>query len=431
MGHLASKVRTKLREALSFPRLASEEQQALSLFLLLIVVALFCLNIYPSLLTRFDHVALEERYKNHMADPGNLDWFLSDSDLYAYAGWRYVTGTSPDEINSEHPPLAKYLIGISEVLFNNPNAIGVALAVSSLLILYKLSKRLLGRSLFALVPVYMLSLERIFIASSSTSTLDIYLAFFLLLSVYLSGDDSDAKLIVGAVALGLASACKLPALLVAPVVFLPIIAKRRKRAWKLVVQGTLAAVLAYCLCYAQFFVAGHGLADFFELQQRMILEQYGMRYERAHSPGRLLLTLLTGIIGPETRTWIIVDEAARLFVTVATKHGLSIATEFNPLTWPLCFSGAVLSTCQAIKKKNIKLFQQCAYFFTLLVPLSLGQSFVWYLLPVLPVGFLLLTSNLKEIAESDGKISSMLMLIYMGALFLWQGLLMIPSFIEL
>ena len=417
-----------LRGGLSTARLIGQKE-VLPRFLLLGIVALFILNIYPCLLTRFDYPALEQKYKNWKADPGNLECLISDDEVYAYAGWRYVNGASPDEINFEHPPFAKYLIGISEVLFNNPNAIGAALGVLSLLILYGLSKRLLGHSLFALAPVYMLSLERVFIAFSSISMLDIYLVFFLLLSIYLSGEDSRSKVLVGAVVLGLATACKLPALLIAPVFFLPVTAKKKREAWKVVVQGIFVAALAYCLCYAQFFVAGHSLADFFELQQRMFLQQYGMRYERVHSSGRLLLTLLTGIIGPETRTWIIVDEAARLFVTVATKHGLSIAREFNPLTWPLCFSGAVLSTCQAIKKRNTELFRHCAYFFSLLVPLSLGQSFVWYLLPVLPVGLLLLASNLKEIA--DGKMPSMLMLTYMGALLLWQRLLTLPLFIEL
>jgi len=433
MGRLAGNIGTKLRTLLSFPRFASDKQQASSLFFLFIVLTLFCSNIYPSLLTGFDHAALEEKYMNHIADPDNFQWFLSDNDLYAYAGWRYVTGASPDDINLEHPPLAKYLIGISEVLFNNPNVIGAAFGVLSLIILYELSKRLLGHSLFALVPVYMLSLERIFIGISSASMLDIYLVLFLLLSIYcFSGGDSDAKLLAGAIALGLASACKLIAVLAVPSLILPVITRRRRKAWKFIVQVMLAAALVYCLCYARFFMDGRSVEDFLEMQCRMVSMQYGMRCGRSYAPGRLVLTLLTGIIGPETRNLIYVDEAAKEIITIVTRHGLSIATEFNLLTWPVCFSAAVLSTFHAIKRRNTELLQSCAYFFSFLVPLSFAQSFVWYLLPVLPIGFLLLTTNLKKIVkESNGRLSSILMFIYMGALLLWLRFLILPSFIEL
>ena len=407
------------------------DNEVLSTILLLGIIALFCFNLHPSLSTRFDYLALERRYKNWMANPGDLNWFMTDSDLYAYAGWNYVNGASPDEINFEHPPLAKYLIGLSAVFFNNPNVIGAALGVFSLLILYGFSKKLLGGSLFSLVPVYMLSLERLFIGFSSTSMLDIYLVFFLLLSLLLfSHSKDDIGVFGGAIALGLAGACKLSALLAAPSLAIPLIMRKRKRAWIFLLQIVLVAFLVYCFAYTWFFVRGHSLSDFFELQRRMFAFQFGRRYGDSYPPW-LLLTLLTGIAGPETRNLIYVDEVSNT-INVVTKHGLSMASEFNVLTWPLSLSAAVLSLYQAVRRRNIVLLQPCAYFFSFLIPLTFSQSFVWYLLPAFPIGFLLLTNRLKEIAgKSNRTIFLIAFTMYLIALLAWSRFLVLPSFIEL
>jgi len=430
MGRSHCEVETRLRTISSFLSFLCEKE-VLPRLLLLGIIALFCLSIYPCLLTGFDYPALERRYENWMKDPGNLEWFIGDNDIYTYAGWKYVHGASPDEINFEHPPLAKYLIGLSAVVFNNPNVIGAALGVFSLLILYELSKKILGRSLFALVPVFMLSLERLFISFSSTSMLDIYLVFFLLLSILLySHVDSDVKLLGGSVALGLATACKLTGMLAIPSLMISII-MRKKSAWKQLLLGVLVAASVYCLNYVWFFILGRSIADFLELQWKMLMFQVGRRYGLPYPPGRLLLTLLTGIVGPETRYTIYADEISKK-ITTATTYGLSMAPEFNPLTWPLSFSGAIISFHEAIRTRNATLLQCCVFFFSFLIPFSMGQGFVWYLLPVLPVGFLLLTNVLVRIyRKSNREISLPFLIVYLAALFVWLRLLGFPSFIRL
>ena len=427
---LGLKAESLMRARCSLSRLV-RDNEVLSTILLLGIIALFCFNLHPSLSTRFDYPALERRYKNWMANPGDLNWFMTDSDLYAYAGWNYVSGVSPDEINFEHPPLAKYLIGLSAVFFGNSNVIGAALSVFSLLVLYGFSKKLLGGSLFSLIPAYMLSLERLFIGFSSTSMLDTYLVFFLLLSLLLfSLSRDDIGVFGGAIALGLASACKLSALLAAPSLAIPLIIRKRKRAWVFLLQIALVASLVYCSAYAWFFVCGHSLFDFFELQRKMFAFQFGRRYGDSYPPW-LLLTLLTGIAGPETRNLIYVDEVSNT-INVVTKHGLSMASEFNVLTWPLSFSAAVFSLYQALRRRNAALLQSCVYFFSFLVPLTFSQSFVWYLLPAFPIGFLLLTNNLKEIAEKSNRTRFFTALaLYLIALLAWSRFLVLPSFIEL
>jgi hypothetical protein len=396
------------------------------------IVVMFCLNIYPSLLTPFDYSTLEQRYRNWMADPSNFNLLLGDNDLYAYAGGRYVRGASPDEINFEHPPLAKYLIGLSTLIFNNPNVLSAVMGILSLLILYELSKKQLGVSLFALVPMYILSLERLFIQFSSTSMLDIYLVFFLLLStLLLSRADSNARLVAGAIALGLAVACKLTAVLAVPSLAIGVVRNRRDSAWKLLLGAMLVAAFAYCVSYTQFFLLGHNLTDFLELQWKVLMFQFGRRYGMSYPPGRLLLTLLTGIVGPETHNVIYVDEVSRS-VRVVTTYGLAMAREFNPLTWPLSFSGSIISFYEAIRRRNRRTLESCVFFFCFLLPFSFGQGFVWYFLPAFPIGFLLLANVLRDIGENSSRKRFVpFLLVYLATLLAWQRYFILPSFIEL
>jgi len=430
MGRLASEVETWLRAGFSFPNLAGQKE-IFSSFLLLGIVALFCFNIYPCLLTRFDYPALELRYNNWMGDIGNANWFVSDSDIYAIAGWKYVNGATPDDFNFEHPPLAKYLIGLSELVFGNQNAMSAIFGVLSLLIVYELAKKVMFDPIFSLVPVYMLSLERLYLELSSTSMLDIYLVFFLLLSVLLFiTSKSNFRTLLAFATLGLATACKV----IAALAFLPIVAvlvMERKRPLKSILVYVLAALLAYCGTYALFFFSGHGLADFVQLQLKMVGLHYGARSRLTYPSGRWLLTLLTGIIGPETRYLIYTGENIGN-LTVLVESGLHIAREFNPLTWPLCFSSAVLSLYQGVKTRTKPLIHSSLFFFTFLAFLSIGPAQTWHLLPLFPVGLIILADSLRKIyEESDRDVSLLLLLVYLVSLYLWLTLVKVPTFLQL
>jgi len=405
----------------------------LPVILLFGIAVLFCISLPPSLHSYYSYPDLERRYDKWLTDPGNLDYFMRDRDLYAYAGWKYVNGISPEQINFEHPPFAKYLIGLSWIAFGNPNIIGAGLGLASLFVFYELSRKLLRQSLLALLPVYLLSLDKLFLEFSSDSMLDIYLVFFLILStLLLIGMKTDAEVIGGAISYGLACASKLIGLYAFPAVIVYLVLKRRNGALRYLTEFVLTFALTYTATYICFFLSGHGLQDFLELQWRMFTFQSELRYDRPFSPGRPLLTLLTGIIGPETRYVIHVDIVAQEAKTTMIEHGLAISDQFNPLTWPLCFSGAILSSYEAIKARKHELLHLCMLFFSILIPINIGQSFVWYLLPLLPIGFLLLTNVLGEISEKSKRRTFLFLLaLYLIALSVWSRLAPLPQFMKL
>jgi len=150
--------------------------------LLLSLMLLFFYNIQSSLTSSFSPTRCQEMYERFLRSTSTEIFTLWDADLYALAGWQYVHGVSPDKINFEHPPLAKYLIGVSEVLFGNQNMLSAIFGGLTLVVAYLTSRKMFGPSLFGLVPVSMLSFDRMFLSYSANSTLDIYLTFFVALS---------------------------------------------------------------------------------------------------------------------------------------------------------------------------------------------------------------------------------------------------------
>jgi predicted membrane-bound dolichyl-phosphate-mannose-protein mannosyltransferase len=80
--------------------------------------------------------------------------FVSDAELYAISGWEYIHGLSPNIINPEHPPLAKYFIGLSEIIFTNPSTMSFIFSILTIIIVYLISREILGDSLMTLLKIY-------------------------------------------------------------------------------------------------------------------------------------------------------------------------------------------------------------------------------------------------------------------------------------
>lgn len=87
---------------------------------------------------------------------------IPDETALSYAGAALIRGVNPVLIIADTPPLGKYLIGISEVLFNNPAIISLIFAVLSLILLYLVGKQIFQITLTALLVPCFLSFEPIF-----------------------------------------------------------------------------------------------------------------------------------------------------------------------------------------------------------------------------------------------------------------------------
>ena len=363
---------------------------------------------YQSLASRFDAEATSKLY-SEIVEAAEKGVFLiipgaGDHTLYAYAGWMLIQGVSPDQILFEHPPLAKYLIGLSITLFGNQNMLGFILGACVLLLLYLIAAELGGsRKLITLAPV-MLALDRLFITFSHTSFLDIYMLFFLTLSTYLFTKAlKNPKLLpFFSLTYGLSVACKWTAIfLIIPLALLLAL----KRRWLMLAQliATLPiALLAYTATYLIYFTSGHTLQDYIQLQYSMLQYQEARRYAVGFVPGELLINLQTGI----------------LFLNVLSGF-------FNPMLWPLILPASILSLIYYISKREGEGYRDLlppVATIGMLAPFLYGQVYIWYLLPTLTLGYITLANILQHIYEDTKRkrLTAAAIAIYLTAAAIWS-----------
>lgn len=120
--------------------------------------------------------------------------WIPDETLNAYAGGAYVQGMQPQFIDPSAPPLGRYLIGLSAIIFHNPNEFNLLSAIMSLVGIFLVGKQILQKTYLALMPVAAFSLEPIFKNQLIyTPLLDIMQLFFLIFAFYFFNKSYNAK----------------------------------------------------------------------------------------------------------------------------------------------------------------------------------------------------------------------------------------------
>ena len=111
--------------------------------------------------------------------------WIPDEAAFSYAGGKLIKGTNPVLVVPDAPPLGKYVIGLSTILFNNDSTFILVSAILSLILLYFLSLQIFNNKLLAILPPFFLSFEPIFKNQLVYSPLmDIFQLVFLLCIFY-------------------------------------------------------------------------------------------------------------------------------------------------------------------------------------------------------------------------------------------------------
>ncbi|WP_455369896.1 phospholipid carrier-dependent glycosyltransferase [[Eubacterium] cellulosolvens] len=357
---------------------------------------------------------------------------FSDDKLYALAGWRYITGTTPDTINFEHPPLAKYLIGLSELLFKNQAMMSLIFSVMTLFFVYLISKKILHIFPFTLLPILILSLDKMYIQFSSFSMLDIYATFFTTTAIlFLILNKNKWNFLFLYISVGLALSCKWITFFLIIVIPIYYFLNKNWENVKLYPLGLAIAFLTYSATYFVFFLAGNSILDFIYLQLRILGFHQGMRIGMGSPPPFwILLNFLLGIEGPSEITVIHFDTVTKIFTFAPPEKGISLINTYNPLTWPLSFSAVILALIYLFRE-NKEMFAIPLTFISLLIATSTGKPFVWYLLSGLPFAFISLVYVFERIyIKSENKITAKLIIAgYVISIIVWSLFVDLPSYI--
>lgn len=164
---MAQKTKLKVNKVIKFIR-----QKKVEKLLQIIFVIIIFLNVGTTVWNLKDKYfssnywqrfpSLEKTYLSSQYVNKHPAGWVPDEVIQSYAGGAFIRGINPVYVLPDTPPLGKYLIGLSAIIFNNENIIILLSAVLSLILLYILSHQIFSLSILALIPPLLLSFEPIF-----------------------------------------------------------------------------------------------------------------------------------------------------------------------------------------------------------------------------------------------------------------------------
>jgi dolichyl-phosphate-mannose--protein O-mannosyl transferase len=406
-------------------------QKRLELILLSVILALFLFRCSNTFHSQFQPRELMEEYSNILAGkPAPLERMFSDDKLYSALGWLYIHGAVPDM--SAHPPLAMYMIGLSEILFMNPVVLGTIFSILTLVLVFLTSKKVVDTFPFALLPVLILSSDKLYIEFSSFAFLDVYAAFFAVLAVSLLLSEKRWATPALYVIIGLALACKWTTVFL---LFLPPIYYAVRKKWnhlKLYPVYILIVMLAYTTTFSVYFLANKTMMDYIYLHFTMFGIFQTQRTQMGSPPPLwILLNFLLGIEGPAYIQVLTAHTQNRTIAFGPVENGISLIGAYNPLTWPISFSASILTLIYSIKE-NRKILPVPLAFLVLIGLFSRGKPFIWYLIPAMPFAFISLTYMIERIFHrSENKsVAKGVLAVYIVSIFVWSLFINLPPYIK-
>ena len=146
---------------------------------------------------RYDYQEMTQLYlDSQLVDPVGFRREMFDWDLYAFAGYGYVTTGDISLVNFEHPPFGKYLLGWSTMWFGNPHVAQVLMGWVVIVLVYFVSFRVLDTglqwnktimttTLLSILVTVLFLLDGLFWYQIEFTLLDLGLLMFILLFFYL------------------------------------------------------------------------------------------------------------------------------------------------------------------------------------------------------------------------------------------------------
>ncbi len=305
--------------------------------------------------------------------------YIPDETAYSYAGGALIQGTSPILVLPEAPPLGKYMIGLSAVLFNNPNIIIMLVCgVLGLVYMYLIGKQIYHSKITALVAVLLLTLEPLYRNQFAYVPLfDIAQVFFLLASLYyftkshISEKHPLRYLIIAQIFVGLFISTKfyMSGLTILGAFFLVLLYNKDGKRMKYLILTSIIPVIILYATYIRVLIIGYPFNKFLGIQ-------------------RWIFNFWTGKLNLPFTVWALVF-ANQWYVWWGDQPILS-DSQWR-LTWPLVTALSFLTVGLYLfkhlsKKKELEVL--LAYSVTYGAFASIGQTSARYLVIYLPVLYL-------------------------------------------
>lgn len=240
----------------------------LVLFILFLCHFGFRLYSYKSeYLLKYNPSYWETRYnQSQWVDPVSTNP-IGDDGLYAFAGWEYVNGRDPTTLNAEMPPLGKYFIGLSILLFGNQNIFAIFFAICVLVLFYVLNLIVLKDKILAFIPVFLFSLEPLFYTQLRAPFLDLtHLTFLLAAFILFFKNRFALSMIAIGLMMGVKASSATFGLVLATQGGFLFLQKKYADIKRLILFAPIA-LLTFASIYLRFFLNGNNVWDFMGVQK--------------------------------------------------------------------------------------------------------------------------------------------------------------------
>ncbi|MBI2405417.1 glycosyltransferase family 39 protein [Candidatus Gottesmanbacteria bacterium] len=344
-------------------------------FLVIGIVAYFALVLYANralLTSRFDAAYWKDRYKHSQWQLPVSSRTIGDDGLFLYEGYRLVKGDNPADYNAEVPPLGKYLIGLSIVIFGNGHWYGFIIATLTIITFFALAK-LLFKNTVANLAVTLLFLTDPLLTSQFPLTMLDSLQLFFLLGTFLfltrittTKRPSSLLAIALGISFGLFSAAKTPVFSPVIGIILLIILWKSRHSTKTILFFLGGAFAAYLAPYIPYFLQGHSFIEWIGVQKWMM--------------GFFQSSLLSPNTGSAITT-LLFNRTQNLFT-----HVWELGTLWSP-SWPLITLIGIGILLHG--KLNRRFIPVAVSTLLLLIILSVIPFWIRYLLLVLPFLYLM------------------------------------------
>jgi dolichyl-phosphate-mannose-protein mannosyltransferase len=330
-------------------------------------------------------------------------YYAHDANALLHGGLAGASAESwrPAGVRSDaHPDLAKLAIAAGIVVLGNDAwgwRVPAALAgIALIALVFPLGRRLGLTDEWALAALVLAAADPMLMLESRLALLDIFVGLGTALSIYLALRYAQGGLrlwwlVACAAALGAAVACKWSGLLAVPAVLLvivPALVRGRPGVRLMPVVGVLVFVPlgVYLLSSVPYFLAGHGPGDWLRLQEHMATFGWGVKGDRSFASP------------PPTWPFDVHPIWYKWVVGEAGTYGLLAIGNF--LLWWASVAAWVVLGLLAVMRRDWRLGIAPALVAVLYLPwlLTTRQTYIYYMVPVIPFLAVLVATALARIA---------------------------------
>ncbi len=253
--------------------------------LFLIILGLFLIFLLYSFrgiyLQKFDYKYIKDLYDHSQWTLAKTVRSVSDDQIYQVAGYDAVTTGELYRVAPEVPPLGKYLIGTSIIIFKNAQIMSFILYIISIFVFYFLSSLILKNAKLVTIATLIFSTEPLIFSQATLSMMDLPLITSLLLHtlfmLLILKNNKGSFQLFKIITLILAAGFSLGVFLAIKIGFFAIIIimadviilmKNKKLPYLLFI--ILGAFVFYSFTYLPFFIQDHTFIEFLKAQKWMV-----------------------------------------------------------------------------------------------------------------------------------------------------------------